>query len=149
MIGLGLFDVAASYAATNWGVAMGTIIFMTLFSQYLRDVAVPLPVYRDKKCQLIKVEIFKLFPVLMTILAMWSLCAIITVSGGFSEKDPGRTDLKLGILNNASWFRFPYPCKFKRCFYFECKASKFKTFFFFVFSPFLVILLQKRAQTVS
>ena len=34
-------------------------------------------------------------------------------------------------------------------FYFECEASKFKNFFFFVFCPFSGILLQKRAQTVT
>ena len=112
MIGLALFDVAAAHAATNWGVAMGTIIFMTLFSQYLRNVPIPLPIYKDKKVQFVKVDVFKLFPVLLTILTMWGICAIITAANGFSEKDAGRTDLKLSILKNIDWFRFPYPCKF-------------------------------------
>ena len=112
MIGLALFDVAAAYAAKNWGVAMGTIIFMTLFSQYLRNVSVPCLSYKNGKCQKVGLEIFKLFPVLMTILVMWAICAIITISGGFDQEDEGRTDRKIYILEDADRFRFPYPCKY-------------------------------------
>ena len=108
---LALFDVAALYAAKNWGVAMGTIIFMTLFSQYLRNVSVPFVAYKNGKWQSVRLHIFKLFPVLLTIIVMWAICAIITVSDGFSKEDDGRTDKKLFIIQNASWFRFPYPCE--------------------------------------
>ena len=113
---LALFDVAANHAAKNWGVAMGTIIFMTLFSQYLRNVSVPFLAYKWHNCkngefQSVRLHIFKLFPVLLTIVVMWAICAIITVSDGFSEEDDGRTDKKLFIIQNASWFRFPYPCE--------------------------------------
>ena len=112
MIGLALFDVAGEHAASNWGISMGTIICMTLFSQYLRNVSVPWFTYKKGKCQMVKVQIFKLFPVLMTIISMWVLCAIITGSGGFAEKDPARTDLKINTFYSSSWIRFPYPCKF-------------------------------------
>ena len=112
MIGLALFDVAADYAARNWGVAMGTIIFVTLFSQYLRNVSIPCLSYKNGKCQIARMDVFKLFPVLLTIIFMWAICAIITVSGGFSEEDEGRTDRKIYIITNADWFRFPYPCEF-------------------------------------
>ena len=108
---LALFDVAGNYAAKNWGVAMGTIIFMTLFSQYLRNVSVPFVAYKNGKWQSVRLHIFKLFPVLLTIVVMWAICAIITVSDGFSKEDDGRTDKKLFIIQNASWFRFPYPCE--------------------------------------
>ena len=82
---LALFDVAALYAAKNWGVAMGTIIFMTLFSQYLRNVSVPFLAYKNGEWQSVRLHIFKLFPVLLTIVVMWAICAIITVSDGFSK----------------------------------------------------------------
>ena len=109
---LALFDVAALYAAKNWGVAMGTIIFMTLFSQYLRNVSVPFVAYKNGKWQSVRLHIFKLFPVLLTIVVMWAICAYITISDGFSKEDDGRTDKKLFIIQNASWFRFPYPCEY-------------------------------------
>ena len=68
MIGLALFDVAALYASKNWGVAMGTIIFMTLFSQYLRNVSIPCLSYENGKCKVARMDVFKLFPVLLTII---------------------------------------------------------------------------------
>ena len=91
---------------------MGTIIFMVLFSQYLTNVALPLPTYKDKKIKFIKVYIFKLFPVLMTIIVMWIICAICTANDVFDSKSPARTDLNLHVIENSSWIRVPYPCKF-------------------------------------
>ena len=111
MIGLALFDVAGDHAASNWGIAMGTIISMTLFSQYLRNVTLPCVSYKNGKLQVVQADVFKLFPVLMTIVFMWVLCAIITASGGFEDNDPARTDLKTDTLYSSQWIRFPYPCK--------------------------------------
>ena len=56
-----------------------------------------------------KLDLFKLFPVLMTIIVMWGLCAIITASNGFAPGDKARTDISINILYNIVWFRFPYP----------------------------------------
>ena len=56
-------------------------------------------------------QVFKLFPILITILIMWGLCAILTVSGAFSKDNGARTDTNIKILEKADWFRFPYPCK--------------------------------------
>ena len=52
---------------------------MTLFSQYLRNIAIPFYIYKKGKgWTKYKLEAFKLFPVLLTILFMWALCAILT-----------------------------------------------------------------------
>ena len=107
---------------------------MTLFSQYLRDVAIPVFVYR-KGSGIVKskLEIFKLFPVLLTILSMWGLCAILTSialtidpsnqyrnetfgnetswSDTWLNNTKARTDTNLPLLEKSLWFRFPYPCK--------------------------------------
>lgn len=41
-----------------------TIFFIVLFSQYLKDVVVPLPSYqRDKKCHFSPIYLFQMFPV--------------------------------------------------------------------------------------
>ena len=98
---------------------------MILFSQYLRDVGLPVPVYvRGKGWRVKKFFVFRLFPVLLTILFMWSICAILTYVSNLyrtdpetypapplSSDDPARTDLKLGLLYKSAWFRHPYPCK--------------------------------------
>lgn len=66
---------------------------MTVCSQYLRNVS----------------KIFKLFPILITILLMWGLCAILTVTEVISESNGARTDRNIELLYKADWFRFPYP----------------------------------------
>ena len=48
------------------------------------------------------------------ILISWGVWAILTTTGSLSDK-PGewgyaaRTDKSLQVLQNADWFRFPYP----------------------------------------
>ena len=113
MIGVSLFDAASQTSEGNWGVAILTIVVMTLCSQYLRNITIPLPMWRAGKIRLSRVHVFKLFPILITILVMWGFCAILTVSGAISEENGARTDKNLQLVYNAAWFRFPYPCKVK------------------------------------
>ena len=107
---------------------------MTLFSQYLRDTSIPVFVYRRGSGFVkSKLEVFKLFPVLLTILSMWALSAILTsialtvdpsnqyanetINNESSWSDiwlsntKARTDTNLPLLERSLWFRFPYPCK--------------------------------------
>ena len=70
---------------------------MTLCSQYLRNVS----------------KVFKLFPILITILSVWGLCAILTVTEAISPDNGARTDKNIELLYKADWFRFPYPCEYK------------------------------------
>ncbi|KAK6992696.1 hypothetical protein SK128_012762, partial [Halocaridina rubra] len=110
LVGLSLFNVAAQKASLHWGISFMTMAFMILFSQYLRDVPVPLPIYkRSKGCTFTKLFIFKLFPVLMAILISWGFCAILTATGVFPADDPARTDLTTDLLKDSPWFRIPYP----------------------------------------
>ena len=66
---------------------------MTVCSQYLRNVS----------------KVFKLFPILITILLMWGLCAVLTVTESISPSNGARTDRNIALLYKADWFRFPYP----------------------------------------
>lgn len=106
MIGLSLFDVAAMNASGHWGVAIGTIVLMILFSQYLENAWIPIP--RMGK-GFTKFRVFAMFPVLLTILIMWTVCALLT---HFVTDLPSaiRTDgPKLELFHQADWFRIPYP----------------------------------------
>ena len=90
-----------------------------LFSQYLRNVGCPFPRYRCTKdtneagtprgWTFQRLDIFILLPVLLTIVFMWTLCAILTVTEALEPGSAARTDIKIRILNEAPWFRFPYP----------------------------------------
>jgi len=54
--------------------------------------------------------------VILAIIIGWLLCAILTVSDAIPNDDKhwsyrARTDVKIRVLSEANWFRFPYPCK--------------------------------------
>lgn len=43
---------------------------------------------------------------------MWGLCGILTVTNVFQEGHLARTDVRIRVLNDASWFYVPYPGQF-------------------------------------
>ncbi|XP_014474517.1 PREDICTED: solute carrier family 23 member 1 isoform X2 [Dinoponera quadriceps] len=110
LVGLSLFENAADAASQHWGIAAGTIIMLTTYSQILVNVPVPFVIYRkDHGLRLIWFELFKLFPVLLTIIAMWIICTILTVMDALPMGHPARSDSKLKIISDSPWFRVPYP----------------------------------------
>ncbi|XP_060894600.1 solute carrier family 23 member 2 isoform X1 [Labrus mixtus] len=115
LIGLSGFQAAGERAGKHWGIAMLTIFLVLLFSQYARNVHFPLPVYKAKKgWTFYRLQVFKMFPIIMAILMSWLLCFIFTVTDVFPpEKDKygfyARTDARQGILTAAPWFKIPYP----------------------------------------
>ena len=58
-----------------------------------------------------KVYLFQMFPVILSILVMWLICAILTATDVFGVNDAARTDLNAKIIEKIAWARFPYPCK--------------------------------------
>ncbi|XP_041089358.1 solute carrier family 23 member 2-like [Polyodon spathula] len=115
LIGLSGFRAAGERAGKHWGIAMLTIFLVLLFSQYARNVQLPFPVYKSKKgWTAYRVQLFKMFPIIMAILMSWLICFIFTVTDVFPpEKNKygyyARTDARQGILAVAPWFKVPYP----------------------------------------
>ncbi|XP_063964543.1 solute carrier family 23 member 1-like [Lytechinus pictus] len=115
LIGLALFKEAADFASGHWGIAFMTMALMTIFSQYIARFGVPFFRYtKENRCHSKNVFIFKLFPVILAILISWIFCAILTATNVFpTESDDygfqARTDTRLQVLQEASWFRVPYP----------------------------------------
>lgn len=86
---------------------------LTLFSQVMPTVAVPVPAYRKTVgFQIKKFELFRLFPVLLTIGIMWILTVILTTTNVFEPGHAARSDVRVNVLTEASWFRVPYPFQF-------------------------------------
>jgi solute carrier family 23 (nucleobase transporter), member 1 len=40
---------------------------------------------------------------------MWGICLILTLTNYLPKNHPARTDFKYSIIEEAPWFRFPYP----------------------------------------
>ncbi|KAG8439165.1 hypothetical protein GDO86_005399 [Hymenochirus boettgeri] len=117
LIGLSVFEAAGQRAGSHWGISLLTLILIILFSQYLRNLNLSIPVYRfGKGIMVYKIPIFKMFPVIMAVMAVWLLCYILTLSGIFPEDGKtygysARTDARGNIMMTSPWFRFPYPCQ--------------------------------------
>nr|XP_005989382.1 PREDICTED: solute carrier family 23 member 1 [Latimeria chalumnae] len=117
LIGLSVFQAAGERAGSHWGISVLSIVLIILFAQYLRNLQIVLPFYKwGKGCTTIKIQIFKMFPIIMAILVAWLLCHILTITEVF-PMDPSaygfkaRTDARGEIMSTAPWFRMPYPCQ--------------------------------------
>ncbi|NXN04356.1 S23A1 protein, partial [Sylvia borin] len=117
LIGLSVFQAAGDRAGSHWGIAVLTIFLIVLFAQYLRQVPVYLPGYRrGHGFVLLRIQIFKMFPIILAIMLVWLICYVLTRTGVFpsSPEEYGykaRTDARGEILSVAPWFRVPYPCQ--------------------------------------
>ncbi|KAF1560337.1 Solute carrier family 23 member 1, partial [Eudyptula albosignata] len=117
LIGLSVFQAAGERAGSHWGIAALTIFLIILFAQYLRHIAICLPGYRrGSGFVLFRVQIFKMFPIILAIMVMWLLCYVLTRTGVFPSQPEAygykaRTDARGEILSVAPWFRVPYPCQ--------------------------------------
>ncbi|XP_068170113.1 xan_ur_permease domain-containing protein [Antennarius striatus] len=115
LIGLSLFDSAGISAGYHWGMAAMTTALITLFSQYLRHIPVPLPIYtKTKKLHISRVYIFQILPVLLGITLAWLVCYILTVYNVLPSEPHkygymARTDIKGDVIGKAPWFTLPYP----------------------------------------
>uniref|UniRef100_A0A674IRV7 Solute carrier family 23 member 1-like n=1 Tax=Terrapene triunguis TaxID=2587831 RepID=A0A674IRV7_9SAUR len=107
LVALPLFNSAGDEAGSHWGISAMTIFFIVLFSQYLKNVPVPLPSYQGfRKCHFSKV--------LLGLAITWLICFALTVSNAFPSDSAvygyvARTDIKGDVLSQAPWFRIPYP----------------------------------------
>ncbi|KAI5096718.1 solute carrier family 23 member 1 [Silurus meridionalis] len=117
LIGLSVFQTAGDRAGSHWGLSLLCIFFILLFAQYLRNWAVPFPLYsRQKGCHTSRFQIFKMFPIIMAIMLVWFVCYILTLTD-MLPSDPkkygykARTDARGEIMSQAPWFRMPYPCQ--------------------------------------
>ncbi|NXL12706.1 S23A1 protein, partial [Mesembrinibis cayennensis] len=117
LIGLSVFQAAGERAGSHWGIAALTIVLIILFAQYLRHVTVCLPGYRrGSGFVLLRIQIFKMFPIILAIMVVWLLCYVLTLTGVFPSQPEAygykaRTDARGEILSVAPWFRVPYPCQ--------------------------------------
>ncbi|XP_064455237.1 solute carrier family 23 member 2-like isoform X2 [Ornithodoros turicata] len=114
LMGLSLFPEAARHASRNWAVAFGTVILITMFSQYLRNVRIPLLCTRRKlkgeaPQRRKRFALFMLFPVILAVITMWLVCWGLTATNTFGSDSAARTDIKMRAVHGSSWFRFPYP----------------------------------------
>ncbi|XP_022625107.1 solute carrier family 23 member 1 [Seriola dumerili] len=117
LIGLSVFTTAGDRAGSHWGVSALCILLIVLFAQYLRATSLPVPFYSRKKgLTTTRVQIFKMFPIILAIMLVWLVCYVLTLTD-LLPSDPdryghkARTDARGDIMTSSPWFRVPYPCQ--------------------------------------
>ncbi|EGV97625.1 Solute carrier family 23 member 1 [Cricetulus griseus] len=117
LIGLSVFQAAGDRAGSHWGISACSILLIVLFSQYLRNLTFLLPVYRwGKGLTLFRIQIFKMFPIVLAIMTVWLLCYVLTLTDVLPS-DPtaygfqARTDARGDIMASSPWIPIPYPCQ--------------------------------------
>ncbi|XP_021566409.1 solute carrier family 23 member 1-like [Carlito syrichta] len=115
LVALPLFNLVGDSAGIHWGISAMTMFLIVLFSQYLKNIAVPVPTYGgEKKRHTSKFYLFQVFPVLLALCFSWLVCFLLTITNALPT-DPmaygylARTDNKKSVLSQSPWFRFPYP----------------------------------------
>ncbi|XP_068188265.1 solute carrier family 23 member 1 [Antennarius striatus] len=117
LIGLSVFTTAGERAGSHWGLSSLCILLIVLFGQCLKETSLPVPVYKRKKgLATTRVQIFKMFPIILSIMLVWLVCYVFTLTN-LLPTDPdryghkARTDARGDIIKSAPWFRVPYPCQ--------------------------------------
>lgn len=91
LIGLALFKFGAPKAGEHWGIGGLTILLLIILSQYMGRVH----------------KLFRLFPILLGLLAAWAVAAICTSIGWFPKGHAAYADFS-GV-RQASWIQLPTP----------------------------------------
>eukprot|EP00116_Pleurobrachia_bachei_P002064 sb/3462326/ len=113
VIGLSLIDVAVYSASQHWGISLGMVVLITILSEYLKNVKVPIPVYRrGQGCGVTRINLFSTMSIIFSITIMWLICGILTATNVFKEGNPASTRGLSEKLAEASWFYVPYPGQF-------------------------------------
>ncbi|XP_055370456.1 solute carrier family 23 member 1 isoform X2 [Betta splendens] len=117
LIGLSVFTTAGDRAGSHWGLSALCILLIVLFAQYLRATSIPVLAYSRKKgLRTTRVQIFKMFPIILAIMLVWLVCYVLTLTH-LLPSDPdhygykARTDARGDIMTSSPWFRVPYPCQ--------------------------------------
>ncbi|KAL5246675.1 hypothetical protein ACHWQZ_G018778 [Mnemiopsis leidyi] len=117
LIGLNLANVAKYQASKNWGIALLMVVFVTLLSEYFKNIAVPLPYISFSRQEGTKfgvkwVKLFSTLSVIISLVLVWVLCGILTATDTLGRDNPARVGDIRKSMGDATWFYFPYPGQF-------------------------------------
>ncbi|XP_068250490.1 LOW QUALITY PROTEIN: solute carrier family 23 member 2-like [Palaemon carinicauda] len=110
LLGLSLYEQGAKQAAGYWPISCLTIALLVIFSQYMKDIEVPIPVYRLKKgFEISSIKIFTFYPLLIAVAISWTTCGVLTMNDVIPKNSTARTDNAGTLISDTPWFRIPYP----------------------------------------
>ncbi|OWF52785.1 Solute carrier family 23 member 2 [Mizuhopecten yessoensis] len=118
LIGISIYKTAVKFCNAHFGVAFLTFAVAMVLSLYLEGRKTPIPFWsKTRGFHIIYYPLHTVFSLLIAIVVGWSVSILLTTLGSFSD-DPNsaqyfaRTDSRLKVIEEASWFYFPYPGQF-------------------------------------
>ncbi|KAK3096274.1 hypothetical protein FSP39_025188 [Pinctada imbricata] len=118
LIGLSLAEIVSNFCEPHWGISLGTVFLIIIFSTILNKVNVPIPAYTKRHgCHMTSFPLFQLLPIALSVGIVWTLCFVLTETNVLPTNSSvpayaARTDSKLSVVSNAPWFDFPLPFEF-------------------------------------
>ncbi|CAJ0925399.1 unnamed protein product, partial [Mesorhabditis belari] len=117
LLEIGTVPTLIEKMSLHW-VSLVEFFVVILLAVILEPYAVPIPYFsiRKRKIQFTRARIFGMFPYLMSLLMVWFLCWILTVTNFEPPEGEARTDKNqtVEVISNAPWFHIPYPGQFGR-----------------------------------
>uniref|UniRef100_A0A8R1DEM7 Solute carrier family 23 member 1 n=1 Tax=Caenorhabditis japonica TaxID=281687 RepID=A0A8R1DEM7_CAEJA len=94
-------------------VMLGTVVLMAV---YLENTRVPIWYYSTQKKQMVatRIRLFGQFPYLLSMLLVWLICFIMTITDFEPYNGAARTDnnVTMMVLRESPWFQVPMPLPF-------------------------------------
>ncbi|XP_053404669.1 solute carrier family 23 member 1-like isoform X2 [Mercenaria mercenaria] len=113
LMGLSVAETGFNLAGQHWGISGGTIVLIIVFSEVIPvfEIRNPFSKGHDQKIEFV---LHKIFSVILSTCIMWLLCYILTAAGALPDDEKmygynARTDLRLNVISEVPWVRFPYP----------------------------------------
>ncbi|PIO56657.1 hypothetical protein TELCIR_21943 [Teladorsagia circumcincta] len=89
------------------------LVSVSAMAVYLEDVRVPVPYYSFNKMRVIttRLRLFGQFPYLLSIVLVWFICYLMTVTNFEPPGGQARTDknVTMMVLKESPWFQVPIP----------------------------------------
>ncbi|KAK3100155.1 hypothetical protein FSP39_015482 [Pinctada imbricata] len=120
LVGISIIPSVKNFCEGHWGVSFLTAGVALILSLYLGHMKMPIPIWtRTKGCHVIRYPFHQVFAILIALCVGWAVSGVMTAAGSFDhavnvtyKQFYARTDSRNYVIDNAEWFRFPYPGHF-------------------------------------
>ncbi|CAG5128101.1 unnamed protein product, partial [Candidula unifasciata] len=118
LVGLYTNRMVVKFCQPSWILAALTCLCNCVLSMYLANKNTPIPYWsRRRGFHILWFPFHHAFSVLLSMMFGWSLSAVLTAAGAFTDDKTSlqylaRSDSRLHVIEETNWFIFPYPGKF-------------------------------------
>nr|AKN21560.1 slc23a-1 [Schmidtea mediterranea] len=115
VLSLNISESLLKMMSEQWVIGILGMIISVVSVVILSPVPIPIPVSRrGGNWKFIKVKIFQICPIIISLGSLWIVCAILTASNLLSKSPKGwgysaRTDIKFKAIYDSKIFKIPYP----------------------------------------